>query len=262
MGKLTSNDPSLVTIGEVDVFEFSLDKVSEADLLHFSSVLTADELARAGRFVTEELSRRFVVCRGRLRLWLGERINVPADKLRFEYEALGKPKLRLSSKPENHVHFNVSHSADRALIAFASQPVGIDVEVRTDKFRYQTIASQLLSEREMHAWNSLRESQRQDQAMRMWVCKESLLKALGLGIAEGLKKVAFSVPIPERGSFAPVWIDPILQLQLEEDSSCSKNSWLEATTWRTHMLPEISGCYAALTTMRGMERIRVRDMGV
>ena len=80
------------------------------------------ELARAARFATDELARRYLAAHGALRAILGKFTAAP---LEFALLEKGKPYLPLS--PE--VRFNLAHSQDRALIAVSLEvDVGVDIE--------------------------------------------------------------------------------------------------------------------------------------
>ena len=235
---------------EVRIADVDLDP-AEVDLDSLSTVLSADELARADRFVTAELRRRYIICRATLRKLLAERLQREPSTLRFHYQQWGKPQL--ADAPPG-VHFNVTHSADRALIALSSVPVGIDLEVANDRIQFRSIARQVLSEFEKPTWEALPFAQQESSMMQLWVCKESLLKAMGLGIAEGLKRTTLPLPIPEE-PFLPKRIDGSLQLELEEDASCQMNSWLDARQWTVSLIRSDEQATAALTTFGGTPKI-------
>ena len=81
------------------------------------ATLTSDEQNRSARLRFERDRRRFVVARGVLRELLGSYLGIPAGAVRFVYNAFGKPEL----SPElGRLKFNLSHSADLALIAIAA----------------------------------------------------------------------------------------------------------------------------------------------
>jgi 4'-phosphopantetheinyl transferase len=245
----------------VEVRSFSLAPVA-GTIERLRGWLSADELARAERFVTQELRDRFVVCRGRLREWLAEVTNQQPDALRLSYEASGKPYLADARCAVSglQLHFNVSHSADRALIALAPCQVGIDIEVPNRRIRYETIATQLVSGQEQEAWDGLPTDLRVEQFLRLWVCKEAWLKAVGIGIAGGLKSVAFKLPIPESGKIAPAWIDPSLQMQLEEDATCARNDWLVPSGWSVQCLPSSVGGRAAIASLKQVKRFVLEEV--
>jgi 4'-phosphopantetheinyl transferase len=93
----------------------------------YVATLSADERNRSARFRFDRDRRRFIVARGALRELLGRHLDTPAGELRFVYNPFGKPALG----PEfgGRLKFNLSHSADLALIAIATgREVGVDVE--------------------------------------------------------------------------------------------------------------------------------------
>ena len=139
-----SND--LLGRNEVKLFVVPLD-VSAGDYAACEHTLNAEELARANRFVFADVRRRFVVCRGQLRTVLAQALNQHPSELKFRYEQWGKPRLVRSVEP--HIHFNVSHSSEWALIALAQSPLGVDLEVLNDRISYRAIASQILTCREI-----------------------------------------------------------------------------------------------------------------
>ncbi len=241
---------------EAVVFTIPLD-ASDAVVATNEALLSAEERDRADRFVLPELRRRFVVCRGCLRQLLGSATERAASDIRFRYERWGKPQLVSDVIPA--LHFNVSHSSDWALIALSRSPVGIDLEVPTGRVQYRSIVSQVLSPSEQAGWDALPASEREAAIMRLWVCKEALLKAMGLGIAEGLRQVSFPMPIPLDSAFRPTAIDAGLQLHIDDDGSCHTNAWIDVDAWSIRMLDVLPRACAAITVSRRVERISRRD---
>ena len=82
----------------------------------------AEEAERASRFVTAELSRRYLAAHGALRAILR---RYTGESLEFALKDRGKPFLPHAPS----VRFNLSHSRGRALIAVSSEiEVGVDIE--------------------------------------------------------------------------------------------------------------------------------------
>jgi phosphopantetheinyl transferase len=86
--------------------------------------LPADERERAGRFLREQVTRRWVASRWALRRVLGEYLGVAPAAVRLEIGEHGKPRLAGGAGPR----FNLSHSEGLALVAVAEREVGVDVE--------------------------------------------------------------------------------------------------------------------------------------
>jgi 4'-phosphopantetheinyl transferase len=92
------------------------------------------------------------------------------------------------------LRFNVSHSGELAVIAFAlGCEVGIDVEQLRDVGRLEQIARRFFHPSETSAVLSTPEPARNLAFLRCWTGKESILKALGTGIVGNLAD--FQVPV-------------------------------------------------------------------
>ncbi|MEM8733624.1 MAG: 4'-phosphopantetheinyl transferase superfamily protein [Planctomycetota bacterium] len=241
-----------IGFAEVHVWTFPL-RVNESELADLEAALMPDEIARADRFLGADLRKHFVVARGRLRRLLGSYLGIGAAEIRFDYGEWGKPRLTnrpLGNGSPESIHFNLSHSGGEAAIAISRYPVGVDLEVAHPRTNHRAVRSQILSADEETAWQEMRTSQPDLETMRLWICKEAFLKATGLGIAEGLRKVDFPLPIPTGEAFQPKKIDGSLQLHLEEDPSCSRNAWLAPETWRLNVLDSGPKRYLAVCHAR------------
>ncbi|GAB5402440.1 MAG: hypothetical protein Aurels2KO_06710 [Aureliella sp.] len=228
--------------------------------------LTPDEVARAKRFVFDDVRRRFVVCRFRVRQLLAKLLNATAGEVRFSYSKWGKPELASSMQKHasapGHVtpiRFNVSNSGETGVLAVSRLPVGIDVEVVQQRFSHRSILSQVVSPRELNAWEQIPPIDRDAAMMQLWVCKEALLKAMGLGIAEGLQQVSFPLPIPST-VFAPTHIGPELLMHLDDDGTCRTTDWIDSDCWRLQILPSEQGTYLAIATAKSQANVVIHGM--
>lgn len=247
--------PLLPRLNEVVVWSVEL-RASAAQLQQYTSWLSPDELARANRFLFPDIRERFIVCRAALREILGRILGQPPQQVQFRYEKWGKPLLN-GTLPDP-LYFNLSHSAELALIGISQHPLGIDVEVPHDRVNLKAIVSQILSPQEAIAWEQLPQRQRNSLTLPLWVCKEALLKAMGLGIAEGLKRISFPLPLPTGQAFHPLAIDAALQLHLDDDGSCRTNRWTDRDAWQLRLLEQPPGCEAALATSPGVTELDFR----
>jgi len=90
--------------------------------------------------------------------------------------------------------FNLSHARDHALIAIArGQPLGVDLERIDRTLDAHELARRFFSKREADALGAVPDAQRGTAFLRLWTCKEAVLKALGAGISFGLDRVAFDL---------------------------------------------------------------------
>jgi 4'-phosphopantetheinyl transferase len=149
------------------------------------ATLTDDERNRSARFRFERDRQRFIVARGVLRELLGRYLRTDPGQIRFVYNAFGKPLL--SPAFGNRLKFNLSHSADLALIAIAAHTnVGIDVEYIRAQSDYADIARQFFSAAEVDHLNGLPSHLRPQAFFSCWTKKEAYLKADGEGLAGDL----------------------------------------------------------------------------
>jgi 4'-phosphopantetheinyl transferase len=210
---------------EIHVWRTSLDMAASA-FAKMRQILSPDERERADRFHFELDRRRAVIGRGYLRLLLGEILDLPANKLQFEYDEFGKPGLI----PEQGLplQFNVSHSGDLILIAITmDRAVGVDVEkIRTD-LDPDDIAARFFSANECKILASLAGPVRFKAFFTCWTRKEAYLKARGVGLSLPLDQ--FDV------SFLPDEEPRLLATRHDPD---------EARQWRLQAL-DVPGDYAA-----------------
>ena len=123
--------------------------------------------------------RRSVAAWLLLRRMLAER-GIDADVLEVSEDEFGKP--RFTSRGD--VHFNVSHSGDRVMAAVSDAEVGCDVEriMRID----DGMLKLSLVDAERTRLAAFSGEARDREFIRLWVRKESYVKAVGEGMDIGL----------------------------------------------------------------------------
>jgi 4'-phosphopantetheinyl transferase len=182
------------------------------------SMLSASERRRAKAFREERHADRFCTAHASLRLLLGDYLG--RSPIRDEYitrcafcgsSSHGKPRL-----PDCSGQLEFSLSTSDGLVALAFQragPVGIDIEA-TRATLDESLLRAILSPSELSELSNLRPSDCALMALRCWVRKEALLKALGTGLAveltsietgsHGERRVAFRHP--RTGRVSSWWI--------------------------------------------------------
>jgi 4'-phosphopantetheinyl transferase len=141
------------------------------------ALLDATERARAVRFATPLLQRRFVAAHAATRRLLGWAAEVDPRALRIEADALGKPQL-----PEHaQLHFSLSHCGGQALLALDGAAVGVDIEALIQRDT-EVLAAQILAPSELARWRALPQAYRVEALTEAWTRKEAALKACGLGL--------------------------------------------------------------------------------
>lgn len=156
------------------------------------AMLDHDEWARWKRFRLSRAQRQFALCRAALRINLCERLGCSNGQLSFGYLEHGKPFAKVKGTP-SETNFNVSHSGQHGLIAFAKPAgLGVDLEVRAPDKDFDGIGSSVYSPRERLALSVASGREKAKLFYRLWTLKEALLKALGTGFS--LSPSRFEVP--------------------------------------------------------------------
>jgi 4'-phosphopantetheinyl transferase len=165
----------------VDVWRVRLDEPAKTDFE--ASVLSPDEIARANRFHFENDRIHFTRCRSALRSVLAGYLAIPAVEIRFDYLATGKPRLAAEQNPRA-LQFNVSHSANMALIAVGSERrLGVDIEKTRSEVDTAALAERFFSLRERAGLRVLPDHLRVAGFYACWTRKEAFLKATGDGLS-------------------------------------------------------------------------------
>jgi 4'-phosphopantetheinyl transferase len=181
---------------EVQVWVASLE-VPDARYTELCRCLSREEQDRAGE-MAPVVARRFVVGRGILRSLLSGFTGTSPAKLRFTYGTSGKPALA-----DHDIHFNVSHSADLGLFAFApDRPVGVDVENERPVRRLLDVAQRFMSEDEIRSLAATAPEERDTAFLKSWVVREARLKAEGHGIWSGSEAMKTKTSLTHK-LFAP-----------------------------------------------------------
>lgn len=163
--------------GEVHVWRARLD-VGDAAVTRARGLLSMDEMARADRFIRDIHRSRFTVARCILRVLVADQIGCAPERVEFEYSARGKPRV-----DQGGLQFNVSHSGDVALYAFASDTeLGVDIEQHKERLEMEKIARRFFAPKEVDALLGLPASQRISGFYDCWSRKEAYIKAKGAGL--------------------------------------------------------------------------------
>ncbi|PWC39874.1 4-phosphopantetheinyl transferase [Azospirillum sp. TSO35-2] len=185
------------TAGPIDDFIIppGVIRVWFADLTGFAAhraalraLLAEDELDRAGRFLMERLTDRFILRRGLLRLLLGRCTGRDPASLRFDYGTHGKPSL------PGGPSFNLADSEDSLAIAVAVDGlVGADIERLRPIESAEGIAERFFHASERAALQALPPDQGDEGFLLAWTRKEAFIKAAGVGLSMPLDRFAVAV---------------------------------------------------------------------
>ncbi|WP_422444417.1 MULTISPECIES: 4'-phosphopantetheinyl transferase family protein [unclassified Endozoicomonas] len=126
-------------------------------------------------------ARSFLFGRSVLRLLLADRLEVSPDQVPLTRDAHGKPQLENSC-----LHFNLSHSGEWLWLVISSLgPVGADVEcLLTCEPVTEPLIEMVASPEEQRTLRQAPASKRDIVFLRLWVLKETYLKAIGSGLLQ------------------------------------------------------------------------------
>lgn len=203
--------------------------VSPQELSHYRSLLSQNEVDRAGRFVFEKDRNHYIAGRGLLRVMLGRYLNLEPARLEFVYGLHGKPAIK-PGHTDMALEFNLSHSKDLVLYAFNwNRRVGVDVEYRIPMADMDNFAEQYFTPRESAWINALTGQQKENAFFKTWTCKEAFLKANGSGLTVPINQVEISFETQET----------VKLISIGSDKEQTAN-------WRIEMFNPFPGYQAAL----------------
>ena len=177
--------------GAITVWRIALDAARPPDA-HLMAELSAAERERAARFATDPLRNRWLHGHVAMRTILARELAIPARDIAYLTGEHGKPQLAWHGPPP--VDFSFSDVESIALLAVSrGGPVGVDVETVRENVAITPISESRFAIAERDAVRDAPESERAARFYRIWTRKEAALKAIGVGLSQGLAR--FSVPV-------------------------------------------------------------------
>ena len=168
---------------EAHVWLASLDPPQRC-LAALGATLDTSERARAARFRLERDRRRFIASRGILRALLGFFLDTPPADIVILSGRHGKPAVAPSAgRPP--LHFNLSHSEDRAIVVVARDcELGVDIEYvrHLGDEVIDAVARTAFSPRERVALSALAGAAKEQAFYTCWTRKEAYIKGTGDGL--------------------------------------------------------------------------------
>jgi 4'-phosphopantetheinyl transferase len=187
--QICSGPPSPIVLAAncVDCWVISLAAFPD-DVDHFAfALLSDDERNRASRLYFERDRHCYVRSHAALRLLLARYLMMKPDAITFAANSSGRPML--SGYPEDF-QFNLSHSADAALVAVSrGSALGIDIERIRAVSDMMEIAKRSFTSTEFAALSRFDPEQRTDGFFITWTRKEAFVKGLGLGLSSRLDAI-------------------------------------------------------------------------
>jgi 4'-phosphopantetheinyl transferase len=177
-----------------------------------------------------------------LRLLLGAYLDIPGRDVRISRRMKGRPELD-ASQSAGQLNFNVARSGDCYLVGINSgATIGVDLEVATRRAgKPMALARRYFSEIEIEALSALQGDALHRAFMHAWACKEAVVKASGLGIANQLCR--FSVEVDPAKP-------PAMLHMLDDDPAA----------WRLAVVQPAAGAIAAVAARQ--EGLRVEGFSL
>lgn len=186
-------------------------------------LLSETEKQRAARFKFQRDRWSYTAAHSMLRKMLAEYYGHPPHTWHFRTNNRGRPEIEPSQKLSILPRFSISHTDGMAACAltigtFPTQgiDIGVDVECLSRTVDAIPLARRFFSTQEMEWLNTLPDEQIGGEFLRVWTLKESVAKALGLGLALDFRSFYCSV-------------QP-LSVQFQEHHSCTSHIW-ELYNW-------------------------------
>ncbi|HXE11726.1 MAG TPA: 4'-phosphopantetheinyl transferase superfamily protein [Bryobacteraceae bacterium] len=181
-------------------------------------VLNDEERERADRFRFPLHRDHFVIARGVLRRLLARFLGIAAGDVEFQYAPKGKPEC----KSGRALRFNLSHSGDMAIYAFAhNREVGIDIEQHREMKDLEAIAKRFFAAGEVEDLMSLAPADRPDAFFRCWTRKEAFIKAIGDGLSLPLDSFRVSLFPDQTASIVDTPAEQRKKWQLIDVTPCT-----------------------------------------
>jgi 4'-phosphopantetheinyl transferase len=176
-----NDDRIALSADEIQLWSAPLNPSDEV-LSALSQTLDPTERERARRFRFERDRRRWLAARGWLRHLLAGYLDADPTALRFESQAVGKPRL---VAPSEWLRFNLSHSHELVVFAVGhDREVGVDIERVPVRAAADITPPCFLSERERSALSRYSGQARIRASLQCWTGKEAYLKGVGEGLRE------------------------------------------------------------------------------
>ena len=215
--RIPLHDLHLPAPGEVHVWYLDLDGLGRS----LQGALGSEsESGDSSPFTAGQLlfARRFY-----LRLLLGGYLGLPGKSVQINRKNRGKPVLD-QVVHESDLHFSMAKSEEKLLIGFStSSYLGVDLEPAGREARDPMgVARRYFSPAEATALEAISLQDRDAAFLRAWACKEAVVKASGLGIANQFCRFTVDMDISQPaavldidGEEAGKWSLALLQPQKE-----------------------------------------------
>lgn len=161
--------------------------INELNIEDISGRVSKERLNRAEKFKNEIDKKRSIAVEYLLNEMLDELYD-GITPVELSYDKNGKPHIYEDASEgglegTDLVQFSLSHSGDYVACIISDVPCGIDIERHSERRDYVKIAKRICTDREL-----VNITNRED-FYQLWTLKESVMKAVGLGLALDMRKI-------------------------------------------------------------------------
>jgi 4'-phosphopantetheinyl transferase len=168
------------------------------------TVLSEGERRRATAFRFEQDRRLFVRSHLLLRAVLSRYADIPPERWIFSTTEHGKPRI-VRSEGVPPLEFSLSHTRGLAVCAVGrGRALGVDAENLERMIGFPEVAERVCSPTELRTLSTIPSALRPTRFFEYWTLKESLLKAMGIGLAGDPATVTFRLG----AGTVEAWFDP------------------------------------------------------
>ncbi len=165
------------------------------------SIINRCEKLRLDTFSHPLMRQNYLYIRIALRTLLGNYLNCSPKQVAIINTIYKKPQLDPTTVSVN-LQFNISHSVNYAVIAFAlNTPIGIDIELIAKKRNIKALLRRYFSTKTNDEIQKLSNNEHQEAFLRVWTQYEAYKKAVGVGLRGGDSELYISSSSHQAGEF-------------------------------------------------------------
>ena len=166
-------------------------------------ILDFSEREKVAAYLRNEDKMRYMTGKVISKQIISQYLGIKEQDVKFTANTYGKPQIS-SSLNKKGLQFNIAHSGDVVLFAFAFDvKVGVDVEYIKEFPNYMELAEKSFSEAE---YLYIEKSRSLIAFYEVWTSKEAYVKAIGEGLSHGLKDFSIlNYQVREKGILQNGW---------------------------------------------------------
>jgi len=189
---------------KIDIYVVKIpDQPVLPQLVERLGVLDAEEQEQYGRYRVDFKKVEFLVGRLMLKGLIGQHLGRRPEEITFVKNHYGKLYLPDALRPAEPLHFNLTHSGKRIVVAVTTySEIGVDVEETTKD--HLNLMPSVYQEMEIDFVNAQPDmAGKHDAFYMLWTRKEAHMKAVGMGMS--LPPNSFHVPLERERAVRDPW---------------------------------------------------------